>query len=418
MIEGLDIDFDSTIAEMTVPGFSGRPAVAVLPFETVAGDGAEEYFADGITEDLITRLSSWRSFPVIARNSSFVYRGPGVDQKRVSQELGVRYLVEGSVCRAGDRVRISARLSDAVADQVVWAASSERELFDIFVTQQEISGAVAEAIEPGIRDRDPDLSHPRPLPKFDAWDCALRGVWHLHRLTKTDNLEARSLLERAIQLAPDLVLAYWGLVVTHYLDLQYEWTASPEETVSETMRVAEIGAVLDTRDHLGHMGLALAHGLSGKPDEAVSSLELVLQLNPSLSTAHYILGLLLGIGDDPDAGLPRLRTAMRLSPLDPELPVFMAATALVHFAAERYEEAAAWAQRSIDRRPGWSRAYRMLASSYAHLGRLEDARRAFNQGRRLQPEFSQSATWLLAASTNPGLMDRFFSGLRRAGWRD
>jgi adenylate cyclase len=409
---------DSEISDLTVPGFSGRPALAVVHFENLAGDPQEDYFAEGVAEDLITRLSSWRHFPVIARNSSFFFRSPVADRREVGRELGVQYLLEGSVRRTAESVGISAKLSDATVDRVIWKGKHEREVQDIFSVLDVIGKAVVEAIEPGVSHHDPDRFVGRVRPKLDAWQHALRGIWHMNRLTQKENTIARSYLEKAAELDPHLVLAHWGLVNTHYLDLMYEWTASPEETLSETIRVAEIGATLDARDPLGHLALALAHGVSGRREEAIASLELTIQLNPSLSLAYYLLGWYLTMGDGPDAGLPMLRTAMRLSPLDPEIALFMFATAVAHFSAERYEEAAEWARKSIQRRSDWSPAYRVLASSYAHLGRIEDARQTFTLGRRLHPKFTESTARMLSPNASPDLVERFFGGLRMAGWQD
>ena len=404
--------------ELTVPGFSDRPAIAVLPFDNLSNDADQEYFADGIVEDLITRLSAWRWFPVIARNSSFVYKGKAVDVKQVCRELGVRYIIEGSVRKAGERVRVAAQLIDATTNHHVWAEHYDRELRDIFELQDEITEAIITAIEPRIRDYEPERAISRDPRNLDAWDCAQRAMWHVNKLTKDDTARARSLFERAIELDPRFVFPLFGLLLTNFLDILYQWTDSPVQSVGEIVRAAKKTVALDDQDPLGPLALGVAHWMTGQRDEAIADAELAVQRNPSASVAYAVLGNFLAGSGRPDEGIEKLEQAMRLSPQDPMNFLYFNYMGQAHFAAKRYEEAVPWAQRSLQTRPDNPANYRLLAASYAHLGRLDEARTAFQECVRLQPEFSLAVFKATYASARPEFVERYSDGLRMAGLKE
>jgi adenylate cyclase len=406
------------MTELTVPGFSGRPAIAVLAFDNLSGDPEQEYFADGIAEDLITRLSAWRYFPVIARNSSFVYRGRSLDVKQVSRELGVRYVVEGSVRKAGDRVRINVQLIDATTGHHVWAERYDRELRDLFALQDEITEALAGWLTPELMQAEQERAVRQEPRNLDAWDCAQRGFWHIWKLNQENNTQARSFLERAVELDPQLVLAFYGLTVTHYLDIFYQWSDSWEQSVAAMVRAAERGAALDEKDAFGQLGLGAAYSVTGPEDKMIAALELATELNPSLALAYGILGNLLATVRRPGDAIAALEKAMRLSPRDPFLFAFLSGVALAHFAAGRYEDAVDWARRSLRRRTDWMDPHHVLAASYAHLGRLEEARTALEESLRLQPGFSLDTYERMLSSADPDFTERYFDGLRKAGLKE
>ena len=401
--------------ELTVPGFSGRPAIAVLPFDNLSADPEQEYFADGIAEDLITRISSWRTFPVIARNSSFVYRGKSVDVKQVSRELGVRYVVEGSVRKAGDRVRINVQLIDAPTGHHVWAERYDRELRDLFALQDEITEALTGWLGPELWQAEQKRAVRREPRNLDAWDCVQRGFWHHWTLSRKDNTKARGFFERAVELDPQLVMAFYGLTSTHYLDIFYQWTDSWEQSVAEMVRVAERGAALDEKDAFGQLALGAAYSVTGPQDKMIAALELAIEFNPSLALAYGILGNFLATVQRPGDAIAVLEKGMRLSPRDPFLSAFLSGVALAHFAAGRYEDAVDWARRSLRRRTDWIDPHHVLAASYAHLGRLEEARTAWEDALRLQPGFSLDTYELMLASADPDFAERYLAGLRKAG---
>jgi adenylate cyclase len=404
--------------DLTVPGFGGRPAIAVLPFDNLSGDPEQEYFADGIAEDLITRLSTFRWFPVIARNSSFAYKGKSPDVKEVSRELGVRYVVEGSVRKAGDRVRISAQLIDATTGGHVWAERYDRELEDIFAVQDEITEVVAGSVAPELRRFERDRAARKEPQNLDAWDRVQRGFWHFNRLTREDNTKARSLFESAADLDPHLSTAFTGLAWTLVFDIIYTWTDSPTEAPGELLDAAQRSVALDEKDSEGQVTLGAAYAFTGQQDKAIAALELAVQLNPSSAFAHTNLGLILARGGRPDDAIASHEKAIRLSPQDPMMWMFFFGMAMAHFVAGRYEEAVNWAQRSVQRRADFAVPYRFLAASYAHLGRLDEARTALEESLRLTPEFSLTSIQLILLGADPDFARRMTEGLRKAGLKE
>ena len=402
-------------AKLTVPGFAGRPAIAVLAFDNLSGDPDQEFLADGIAEDLITRLSSARLYPVIARNSSFVYKGRAVDVKQVSSDLGVRYVVEGSVRRAGDRVRISAQLIDATSGHHVWAERYDRRLEDVFALQDEITQAIVVAIHPELAKVEGERALRGDPISLDAWECAQRGWWHFNQMTQSHNAEARELLERAIALDPRFGWAHFVLSQVHYCDLFFEWTDSPERCLAEVLRAAQACASLDPKDAHGQVALAVAYSLMGQRSEVIAAAERAMELNPSLPMAYLIMGSVLGVTGRPDEGIAVLEKGMRLSPQDPWLFDFLNGVGFAHFAAGRYEEAVEWERRSLQHKPDYVVAYDAIAASLAQLGRLDEARQAFAERVRRGPAPSLEHLEQVLAFADPDFRARFVDGLRKAG---
>jgi adenylate cyclase len=389
--------------------FFSRPAIAVLPFDNLSGDPEQEYFADGIAEDLITRLSTWGGFPVIARNSSFVYKGEAVDIKQVSGELGARYVVEGSVRRAGDHVRISAQLIDATTGHHIWAKQYDRELQDIFVVQDEITEAVVASMYPTLQQFDWERAARREPENLDAWDTAERGSWHLNQLTKGDNTEARRLFERAIELDPQLASAFWGLAWTHYNDVVFLWANDADRSLAEMFRTAQRSVALDDTDPYGYLALTAAYHLTGQLDRARAVVKTALELNPSLAMAYYWSAALR------EGGLKDLEKAMRLSPQGPWMWLFLEGMAYEYFELGQYAEAVDWGERAVQRRPDYLYVHLLLASSYAHLDRLEEAHAALAQARTLQPGVTLAAVAAVHSTWSPGSGEPYIDGLRKAG---
>jgi TolB-like protein len=403
---------------LTVPGFEGRPAIAVLPFDNLSGDPEQEYFADGIAEDLITRLSAWRWFPVIARNSSFTYKGRAVDVKQVSRELGVRYVVEGSVRKAGGRVRIAAQLIDASTGRHAWAETYDRELHDIFALQDEISETIVASMEPELSRFERERVAHQVRGDLDAWDSLQRGSWHFWLFTEDDNARARVLLEEATALDPRLARAFLGIAATHWADIIHQWTDSPARSVAELDRAARRSVALDSKEPSAHLQLAWAYGFTGQEEKALAASELAVQLNPSLAMAYAGRSAFLARSGRPDDAVSSIEKAMRLSPQDPMMWGFLQTMAMAHFAGGRYQEAAEWAGRSLQRKPDAAIPYRFLAASYANLGRLDEARRALDEALQLTPEFSLTAVRMMAGSADPAFRDPLIEGLRKAGLKE
>ncbi len=321
-------------------GPSGRPVIAVLPFDDLSGDAGQEYFADGLAEDLITRLSRTRAFSVIARASSFVYRGRGVDLAEVGRVLGVRYVVVGSVRRAGGRVRVSAQLAEARTGVDVWADRYDRELGEIFIAQDELTRAIVSAIVPRLQRVEEQRALRQKPSELDAWDAVLRGAWHIFRYTREDLAEAEALLHRATELDPHLVSAWANLAQCLFLELYYGWAAEPESRVDEALEIAERAVAVDEADPMAQYALAWGHLFHRDHEAARVAGERAIELNPSLSQAHWALGVALtGLGRA-DEGAAAIEEAIRLSPRDPAMRLYRQNLGIAHLLARRYEEAA------------------------------------------------------------------------------
>jgi adenylate cyclase len=400
--------------ELTVPGFGGAPAIAVLPFDNLSGDPEQEFFADGLAEDLITRLSTMR-IPVIARNSSFTYKGEPVDVKRVSRELGVRYVVEGSVRRAGERVRISAQLIDATTGQHVWAERYDRELVDVFGIQDEVSEAIVASVYPEWMRSEGERASRRAPESLDAWGSMMRGVWHLMHQTREDSARALSFFERAIELDPHSSEAFAGLAQTHLLAVTYQLTDDPGRSIAAALRAAQTAVTLDDNGPHGHIALGSAYLVSGQREEAIAALERAIELSPSSPWPHSGLGFFLAVSGRGDEALESLERAIRLSPRDPLMWQTLAYVAMAHFAAERYAEAVEWARRSLQQYPSNWRAHGYLAASYAHLGETDEARAALQEFLRLLPGFSLARFRVFAGALEPTFVEHLIDGLRNAG---
>jgi adenylate cyclase len=402
-------------AELSVPGFAGRHAIAVLPFDNLSGDPEQEYFTDGLAEDLLTRLSAFREFPVIARNSSFAYKGKPVNLKTVSRELGVRYVVEGSVRKAGNHVRVSAQLIDATTGHHVWAERYDRQLSDILALQDDITERIVASLVPALTRVEIRRAVRQPPQNLDAWDCVQRSLWCLLQYTKGDNVEAQSWARRAIELHPDSSAAFNILAFSHLFEVIYQWSESPARSREEALHAAEKSVALDESDSNAHFALGFASSLAGQHERAAAVLQRAIELNPSSAWAHWALGAALTNCGCPDSAIPLIEKAIRLSPHDPWMHEFLFNIGAAHFAAERYEEAVTFAKRSLQSRSEQPGDYRLLAASYGHLGRTEEARAALDVLERLAPDLS---TAQLRVFLRPAAAESYVEGLRKAGWKE
>jgi adenylate cyclase len=404
--------------DLTVPGFGGRSAIAVLAFDSLSGDPAQEYFADGIAENLITRLSSFLWHPVIARNSSFVYKGQAVDVKRVSRELGARYVVEGSVQKAGDRVRISAQLIDAATGRHIWAEQYDRQLEDVFGIQDDITEAIAASVAPELVQSDTKRALRQQPQDLDAWDSYWRAWWHFRRYSKDGHAEARSLFQRAFELDPSFTWALAGLAITHQEDVGNQWSESPAHSLSEAEQAVRTAMALDDADPFVYYALGCQHVRMGQPDKAVAAFERALQLNPSYHYALYMLGAVLATSGKPDEGIENIETAIRLSPKDTFCYLFFNAMSLAHAAAGRSEAAVHWAQQARLANPDFPMPYLSLAANYAALGRMDEARTAMLEALRLNPALSLTGIKAALAGSDPSFAETALENLRKAGLKE
>jgi adenylate cyclase len=395
-----------------------KPSIAVLPFTNMSGDPEQDYFADGMTEDIITGLSRARWLFVIARNSSFTYKGRSTHVKQVAHELGVRYVLEGSVRKVGERVRISAQLAEGTFGRQLWAKRYDRELSDIFAMQDEITETIIGAVEPELGKVERRRSAGKRPDNLDAWDLYQRGMSHLYEYTKDDLQRAQQYFAQAITRDPQLGPAHSGLAETYYYEGVYGFAASISDNREKALAPALRAVVLDAEDAGAHCTLGRAYYMRREYDAAFRELKTALELNPSLALAHYGLGATLVFSGCAEEGIPHLTAAIRLSPHDPNMGSFLVRLADAAYFLKRYEEAAEWARRALQQ-PNfqWSR-YTVLIAALARLGRLDEARSCIQQLQVKRPNTSIAfvrETHLFGDTEN---FANYLDGLRIAGLPD
>ena len=344
-----------------------RPAIAVLPFTNMSGDPEQEYFSDGISEDIITALSKLRWFFVIARNSSFVYKGRAVHMKQVAEELGVGYVVEGSVRKGGDRVRITAQLNDVATGGHIWAERYDRDLADIFAVQDEITEAIVAAIEPQLYAAENFRAQRKPPGSLDAWDLVMRALSHYWRVTRQDNMVAQALLEKATAIDPNYGKALGLLADQPYLRRPYG-LGRHGEVVPIAERAALAAVEADSEDAWAHHGLGYVYLFARRFDDALAEFELALRLNPNFALAQAFYGVTLCYCGRWEEGDVAARRALRLSPRDPFSAIYFGIAAYAQFIGRNYEEAMRLARESMRQRGDFVGAHRVLTAAAGMAG--------------------------------------------------
>jgi len=394
--------------------FLDRPAIAVLPFTNISGEGEQEYFSDGISEDIITALSKLRWFYVVARNSSFVYKNKSVHLSRIGEELGVGYVVEGSVRKDGDHVRITAQLIDVATGSHVWAERYDRDLKDVFAVQDEITQAVVAAIEPQLYAAESFRSQRKTPDSMDAWDLVMRALQHYWRVTPQDNLVAQALLEKAIAVDPGYGQALSLLAACHTFAAHMGWqemaTAVP---VAERVALAAIRA--DSEDAWAHYALASVYLFTRRFEDSVAEFELALRLNPNFSPARGLYGVVLAYRGLWEAGDAAAREALRLSPRDPFAAIYCGVAGYCQYAGRNYDQAIHFSREALRQRSDFVGAHRVLTASLGMSGQTAAAKVALAALLRAQPNFSLA--WLSTQMPFEREMDRahYLEGFRKAG---
>ncbi len=372
--------------ELALPN---QPSIAVLPFQNMTGDATQEYFADGVVEEITTALSRFRSLFVIARNSSFTYKARSVDVKQVGRELGVRYVLEGSVRKAGDRLRITGQLIDASTGAHLWADRFDGSLEDVFDLQDRIAASVAGAIAPRLEQAEIERVKRKPTDSLDAYDYYLRGMASYHRppfANRDATSEALRLFGRAIDLDPEFATAYAMAAYCYVMRRGSGNMTDPAWENAEATGLARRAIELGRDDALaiGTGGFVLAY-VAADLDAGVALIERGLGLNPNLAPLWFYSGYAALWLGEPDKAIDRFARAMRLSPLDPTMPRMQAATADAHFHAGRFDEAASWATTALREAPDHHNALRISAASNALTGRLDRAQSAIARLRQVDP---------------------------------
>jgi TolB-like protein/DNA-binding SARP family transcriptional activator/Tfp pilus assembly protein PilF len=394
---------------------TGRPSIAVLPFANISGDPEQEYFADGMTEEIITGLSRVRWFFVTARTSSFTYKGQAIDVKRVASELGVRYILEGSVRKEQGRVRINVRLSDGETGTQLWAQRYDRELANVFDLQDEITATIVGALEPVVGKVERQRARSKKPGNLDAWEIYQHGMSCLYLLTKQDLETAQRLFERAIDQDPELGPACSGIAEALYYETVYGFAESARDNRERAIVSALRAVTLDSEDAGAHCTLGRTHYMRREHAAAIIELTTALDLNPSLALAHYGMGAVLVFSGRSEEAVPHLKSAMRLSPYDPNMGSVLVRLADAMYFTGRCEEAVEWARKAIQQ-PNfqWSR-HAVLIAALGQCGRLEEGRRALEQVVKLRPDFSLSFVKETHLLDDPENIEHYLEGLRKVG---
>jgi adenylate cyclase len=390
-----------------------RPAIAVLPFNNLSTDAEQAFFADGLAEDLITRLSSWRAFPVIARNSSFQYRGGNVDLKRVSRELGVRYVVEGSVRRAGERIRVNAQLIDAPSGEHVWAETYDRKVADVFTLQDEISAIIAASLVGDLTRAEGERARQRGTNNLEAWSLYQLGLQHFDQYTLAGFAQAREMFERAAEVDPRFATPQGQLAIAGLSELMLG-RDSQEEFVASLMSSARRAVELDPRDPVAHLGLGGAYIAAGDIKNGIASSQKAVDLNPSMPMAWIWLGWANLLAGNPDTTITATDRARKLNPQGAMVWVHDSFAA-AYWELGRYDESLEAAQRLVATRPTYLTGYAYIAMNEVALGHLEEARTAIIEGRRVQPDLSLELMQNYFGVSRPTIDARRNAALREAG---
>jgi adenylate cyclase len=404
------------VAAASPVGFDDRRAIAVLPFANFSGDPQQEFFADGITEDIISMLAGWRAFPVIARNSTFTYKGKTVDIKKVGEELGVRYVLEGSVRKSGRRVRVTAQLIRADTGHHIMAERYDRDLTDLFELQDEIVTAIAGRIEPEILKFERERIAEQPQLNEDAYELYQRGMWHHYRHNKPDNIEAQAYFRRALAIDPHYPQATAALAIAVCNAGYLGWADNAERNYEESFEVGQRAVALDARYPNAHFALGLTCMYTHRSNRAMAEMRQAIEFNPSFAAAQAILGHILTYAGRPEETIALVEKAIRLSPNDPRLFIWLPALAAAHYQLGHYEQAVEIGRRSWSLNRNWPTGLTYVVAGLGQLGRVDEARAALITYQELRP--TNLASWERLARrlfTDQTAVDHIVDGLRKAG---
>jgi TolB-like protein len=390
-----------------------KPSIAVLAFTNMSGDPEQEYFSDGISEDIITDLSKLSELHVIARNSTFTYKGKPVDVKQVGRELGVRYVLEGSVRKAGNRVRVTGQLIDATSGAHIWADRFDRDLTDIFAVQDELTQEIISALKVKLAPEKKDRLARKGTIDVEAYNLFLRGREHAWLTTKSGNIEARYLLGRAVTISPDFAAAHAFIGFTHVNDYVNGWAEIPEWSLQTGLGIAERAVQMDEAEPQGHYALAIALFFHREPDRALAEARRSVALEPNFAGGHQTVARMLTFSGDANEAINTLDAYMRLDPLFTGLTFYFLAEARVSLG--QFDAAAAALKQQLDRNPNSATSYALLASCYGHLGRIAESRAAWAEVMRIAPNFSIEWQRRILPYRNPDDFERRVEGLRKAG---
>ena len=397
-------------------GFDEHRAIAVLPFANFSDGPEQEFFADGITEDIISLLAGWRAFPVIARNSTFTYKGQTVDIKKVGQELGARYVLEGSVRKSGHRVRVTAQLIRADTNHHIMAERYDRDLTDLFELQDEIVTAIAGAIEPELLKFERERIAERPQHSEDAYELYQRGMFHHYRQNKADNIEAQAYFRRALAIDAQYPQATAALSIALTGAAQPGWAEDPDANYDQANELAQRAVTLDPRYPNAYFALGLVGMWTRRSERAIAAFGEAIKLNPSFAAAHVLLGQMHLYAGRPEETIAQAEQGISLSPNDPRLFIWFPALAGAHYQLRHYAEAIEAGRRSWSLNRNWPFGLRYVVASLGQLGRLAEAQAALAELKLMDPDLALVDANYRRTYQNPAAVDHILDGLRKAGF--
>ncbi|MER8530823.1 adenylate/guanylate cyclase domain-containing protein, partial [Mesorhizobium sp. M1272] len=394
------------------PRLPAKPSIAVLPFDNMSGDSEQGYFADGITEDIITDLSKVSGLFVIARNSSFAYKGKAPDIRKVTRELGVRYVLEGSVRRAADRIRINAQMIDGTTGGHLWAERYDRGLDDIFAVQDEVTRTIVNALRVKLTAGEEERRENRGKVDPEAYDLLIRSRQAILQFNSVSSMEARSMLERAIAIDPGPAAAYASLSIVALTDYVNQWNGATPDNLTRALELAHKAIDTDDTEPQGHHALALALAWMRRLDEAERAAERAIELGPNSASAYTALG---GIRDSQGRHEDALALYTRAHRLDPQFDLSLHFLGRALLALGRFDEAEIAFKRRLTLAPRSDMTRFYLASLYGRTGRHEEARHYWRETLEVNPNFSVDHLKRALPYRDPNLLDHLVDGLREAG---
>lgn len=404
---------ESRVSEMEVVPPQENPSIAVMPFVNLSNDSEQDYFSDGITEDIINALSRLRGFLVIARNSTLTYKEKTIDINQIKRELGVRYILEGSVRKSGDRLRIAAELVDAASGVQLWGQHYDRDLTDFFTLQDDISRSVTAAIEPKLVAIEGTRSQNRSPEDLSAWELLTRAMTYYGRMTTEDSEAAIAMLKQAVEKYPDYGPAHSMLAFALLVSGHVGWIPESHD-FHYAAELAHRAARLDDEDPWAFLALGYLAFTERQTEEAVRQIMRALELNPNFATAYGYLGWSLVFDGQSEKAIRYFEQSLRMSPHDPLKAFSYSGTSVAHYHAHRYDNAIEWARKAMCERPGFALAQRILCASLAQAGKAAETRKAVRKLRELQPNVS--IAWIEQyVPYTPRAMPHFLDGMRKAG---
>ena len=396
-----------------------KPWIAVLPFENLSGDPEQEYFADGIAGDIIWALSRSNLLSVIGRGTSFHYRGKSIDARAVGHELNVRYVLNGTVRRAGDQVRVTAELIEAESGLKIWAERYDRDLTDIFAVQDDVTTMVTSAVSDEVTTAAALAIGGRRPAELGAWELTMKALWHIYRFDQKDIVSARAVCEQALTRYGDNAFAHSLIAVTHVIDALYGWIPSPKDGLMAAAQAAQAAVVIDPNEEYAQAALGIVLAFSGRPEQALHCFDHAIRLNPNFVNAIAGKGIALSNAgsENSEAAIEYLQKAIRLSPRDGAMCFWLGQAGFAEFWRQHYDQAIAYGEAARQANPKFPSGYRLLAACYGMTGQKDKAREAVAALLRLQPGASVSAMREILASftDHKDELEVYFEGLAKAG---